>query len=72
MICPFRVKRLASLTVRNEYTDRFEPCLQERCPCYKVEGDAKWCFRNFMWHPLNEEARKEEDGYCNYAERKES
>ena len=58
MICPFRVERLASLTVLNEYTDRFEPCLQEHCPCYRVEGDEKWCYRDLIRHPLNEEARK--------------
>lgn len=57
MTCPFRIDRKISLTVQGEFHDFFCFCIEEGCPCYTTVGNEKWCYRDQIRLPLNEEAR---------------
>lgn len=65
-ICPFRVQRIESHTKVDEFTDKFVPCMRKRCPCYIVEADTEWCYREYLMFPLNEKAREIVDDFNNH------
>lgn len=49
-ICPFRIhgQKIASLTIAGEcyYSEHFMPCLEKRCPVFRVDCGDAYCYRN--------------------------
>lgn len=62
MLCPWKIDRRSSLTIKGEFTDTFCKCLGYNCPCYEEEIDgSKWCYREQRRFPLNKRARGEKE-----------